>query len=162
VTTRPARTRSWERVSTLIALSSLLAAIVFSALQTGASTDQQRLARQALQLQLYTELDERAQRSARILFSKGFLAKSDLRKIDTMRSDFLRVLGNLEYLAYLFNRRFIELPGVRQRWLSNMTCAWLLMEQKVEPEVQPWYPELEKITRDGACVGPSGALRRKK
>jgi hypothetical protein len=109
----------WELVSALIALLALGVPLAFSAREA-------QQAREAAELSLLTGLHELVNES------QGNVDWNELRSMvegDSYenlsgedRARLTKALNNMEYLSWMFNKRFINLPAANDLWLDPMRC----------------------------------------
>jgi hypothetical protein len=115
-------------ISALTAIASLVVALIFNGLAVRDSADQERQAKLATELGLMTQLSGVLAQSEAALDPRNpkvVLAEERSavlpRKVATVWGETLR---NLDYLSWLFNSDFIDIPGARQLWGSRMQCLY--------------------------------------
>lgn len=153
------RRAPWEAISALIAGTSVVIALVFSAIQVNSNTDAQNSARRANEAQLLTQMDASVAQATAVFRDPVFLEEAGRGELSAAMEDRLRAaLRKLDFLAYLFNNDYITLPGARELWVSDMSCAWLTGSNFLERAEQRLrqYPELREAVRGEACKGPRG------
>jgi hypothetical protein len=143
----------------LIAGASVVVALVFSAIQVRSNTDAQNAARRANEAQLLTQMDASVAQATAIFRDPVFREEARRGELSVAMEGRLRAaLRKLDFLAYLFNNDYITLPGARELWVSDMSCAWLTGSYFLERAEQRLrqYPELREAVRGEACRGPGG------
>lgn len=170
----------WEGVTSVAAVASVVVALVFNGLQmssvsqqtklarqaTELQTTQIRLAGQATELQLLTDLHGLVTNSYVALDRVGVpLQKAIDRRSYRLpygpRGRVAAAFDDREYLAYLFNRRFINLKGARELWGPLLSCSyrnilvWLYKNHSFGPggRIATDYPNLQRFARSMKCPG---------
>jgi hypothetical protein len=108
----------------IVAIVSLVAAVVFNALQVRDSANAERESRLASQLALFTQLDQSI-RSANVVFEDPALLAHDGPWFDAHLGAPLSLrlraaLGNMDYIAFMFDHGYIAFPGARERWQGTL------------------------------------------
>jgi hypothetical protein len=111
-----------ESVSVLVALGSLIAALVFSTVQA-------RLTKEATELQLLTQLHALVTESQATVdlaqVQKSIDDGSYAGGLDYKQNQQLtRAASNMDYLAWLFEEDFIDLPRAGKLWQPAMRCFY--------------------------------------
>jgi hypothetical protein len=129
----PSAARSRRRhiidISAITAIVSLVVALVFNGLQVRDSAEQARASRQATELGLLTQLNGIVARSESTVspLDREFLqaeAHSGAVLSPKTEASLAITLKNLDYMAWLFNKGFVDIPGARQLWARRMKCMY--------------------------------------
>jgi hypothetical protein len=131
----------WPAIGSLLAVASLVAALVFnglgvrdSARQQRASARQESQARAATQLQLLTQLN--AVVNDADLQIVGVLNRSNKPHVglsDHERALLDHALGDFDYVAWLFENGYLTLEPAKRYWANSIRCARdtaLLLERR--------------------------------
>ena len=147
----PRRRVPWQAVGTVTAVLSLVAALVFNGIQVRNNGHQQRASREATELQLLTQLNGVVNDAT--LGISGVLNranKTSLALSSRERALLDHALGEFDYVAWLFENRFLTLPAAKRYWLNALGCAYhsaLLLEPR--RELKRNFPALARF--DAPC-----------
>jgi hypothetical protein len=143
-----------------VAVLSLGAAVLFNALAVRDSAEQAELARQGTELDTLFQIEQSVRRSSRIIFSPEFqeLTARDLEgnNASNPRRRFVEAVNDVDYVAFLFNQRYLTIQGARDRWQNQLNCVWTLAVRAMPITAPSFWSDLRAATRHGTCDGPGG------
>lgn len=135
----------WQTISYLTAIASLVATLLFSSFQVASSARQSEETRQAVELQLFTQLNQL------VLESQRRIELDDPSEED--EAALRQALGGFDYVAWLFNNRFLTLDEARVYWEQPMACA-MEVAAGVVPDARRQYADLARhVQRGPRCQG---------
>jgi hypothetical protein len=120
---------NWVAFSAVIATLSLVAALVFSAIQLRDAAVSQRQTKIATELGLLTQLQTVISRSAysRVPYEQQFRELRAGRR-SVLTADAYRATAeeaaNMDYFAWLFNNRYVTARGAEELWGPRMICEY--------------------------------------
>jgi uncharacterized coiled-coil protein SlyX len=118
-----------RNISSATAIASLAVALFFNALQVRDSAHQERQTRIATQLQLLTQLNglvTETQTQVDPNSRELRLASSDAGSVSRpTNAKFSIALKDMDYLAYLFNNGYVDIPTARALWAQRMDCFFV-------------------------------------
>lgn len=142
----------WELVSALIALLALGVPLAFSAREA-------QQAREAAELSLLTDLHQLVNQSQAKVDFIELRQMVEEHSYDRLPAEdetrLMEALNNMEYLSWMFNKRFINLPGANELWRDPIRCyrdaAFAIWD---EAWVRSGLPELLRYTEQTKrCLG---------
>lgn len=156
----------WQQIATIIAALAFIATVVVNSVQlsnSGTALDESRRAldqnRRASELQQLSEIDGLIRSSNGVFGSSGVAALPRTKgylehRWTTGLSRQVRVaLGNMDYIAFLFNDRYLTLPGAWPRWHNALICAWKVAAFEMPDVAAVQWPDLRRVGRSSTCVG---------
>ena len=139
----------WAAVSTVVAVLSLLAVLVFNAIAVRDTSTAQQQARTATELGLMTQLQAELNESVygRVKYAAQF-DELDEGKRRTLTPLAYRALAeeatNMDYLAWLFNSGALTTQGSDELWGPVMICEY---QQAIAPSLQQPAQEVPQLVR---------------
>ena len=113
----------WERIASLTAIASLIAALAFNGLQARQAERATSESRRATELQVFTELHQLVNDStSSISISEGAWNTRRLSSVEDRRLS--EAANNVEYLAWLFESRYVQLPRAEEVWAPAIRCVY--------------------------------------
>lgn len=156
----------WAAVSGIVAAISLVAALVFNAMQVHDSTIAQRQSKVATELALLAQIQSSMTKSvySRIPYVKQFRELEEGKRSGLSHAAYrvtAEEAANMDYFAWLFNNGYLEAPGADELIGARMLCEY---QQAFAPAlanpagdlsdlvqfIQEHRKKLEKVAKD--CV----------
>jgi hypothetical protein len=148
---RPWRRPAGRDISVVVAVLSLIAALVFSALQmrdSARSIDQSQrslaLQQRANDFQTLISVSTTLQRSheqmTELILRGGGGASTSTRLVEA--------LGPNETIAFSLNRRLVSMPGAETLWGNLLYCNWRMARGSTYGNrIPPYFPELARYVQ---------------
>ena len=147
---RAKRLPAGRDISVVVAVVSLIAALVFSAIQvrdSARSIDQSQralaLQRRANEFESLISVSSTLQRShAQLtgLVSHGHGTGASVRMVEALRPN--------ETIAFALNRELVSTPGAEVLWGNLLYCNWQLAQQSVySGRFPPYFPEIVRYVK---------------
>jgi hypothetical protein len=119
----------WQGISALVAVASLVAALVFNGIQVSASADAQRQAKLATELGLLTQLQNVMTQSVyqRVRYSKQFRQLRSGARPRLSSEAYRRTAeeaATMDYVAWLFDKGYVASGRADQLWGPRMLCEY--------------------------------------
>jgi hypothetical protein len=168
--TKPERKVRLRDVSTITAIASLVVALIFNGLQVHSGAEEANAARRTTELQLLTQLNALvAESQSEVEPQSHEIERAERDEEVELSASTQHALGravkDMDYLAWLYNNHFVDIPGSRQLWSRRMTCVYvtavLLYGASAEERVEnlkrfvnlPEYQSRERLEerRERAC-----------
>ena len=140
-----------EMIGAVTAIVSLAAALFFNGCQVKETAKQQRATREATEVQLLTQLNGVVNDGT--LQIAGVLNRTDKRNERLSyreRALFDHALSEFDYVAWLFDNKFLTLSAAKAYWRQPLACAYhsaVLLEPR--REVDRNFPSLARYS--GSC-----------
>ncbi|HEX4735331.1 MAG TPA: hypothetical protein VH247_13020 [Thermoleophilaceae bacterium] len=123
-----------------------MAALIFNGIQVADTATQQHATREATEVQLLTQLngvvnDGTLQIANLLDRTNAHSARLSFRE----QAMFDHALNDFDYVAWLFEHRFLTLPAAKAYWRHTLACAYhsaVLLEPR--PEVNRNFPSLAR------------------
>lgn len=135
--TAPNRRRAvpWQGIASITAVASLVVALAFNGFQARQAYSQAQQAeratdesRKATELQVFTQLHQLVNDSgSSVAISPRSLVTGQLSARENRGLS--RAMNNMEYLAWLFESDYVQLPRAEQVWGPAMRCDYDLAAQ---------------------------------
>jgi hypothetical protein len=119
----------WQAISALIAVFSLIAALVFNGIQVQSSAEAQGQAKLATELGLLTQLQNVMTQSVynRVRYARQFRQLRSGRRISLSPDAYRRTAeeaATMDYVAWLFDKGYIASGQADQLWGPRMLCEY--------------------------------------
>lgn len=119
----------WQAISALIAVASLIAALVFNGIQVSDSADAQRQAKLATELGLLTQLQTVMTQSVynRVQYADQFRELRSGRRPSLSPDAYRRTAeeaATMDYVAWLFDKGYVVSGQADQLWGPRMLCEY--------------------------------------
>jgi hypothetical protein len=141
----------WERIASLTAIASLVAALAFNGLQARQAERATNEGRKATELQVFTQLHQLVNDSSSSLsVSERSMSSRQLSAAEDRRLS--NAANNAEYLAWLFEGGYVHLPGAEQLWAPAIRCLYDTVSYFYSPaEIAAAFPTLTVFTQRWTC-----------
>jgi hypothetical protein len=119
----------WQAISALVAVSTLIAALVFNGIQVSAGADAQRQAKLATELGLLTQLQTAMTQSVynRVRYADQFRQLRAGRRAALGPDAYRRTAEEaamMDYVAWLFNKGYVASGQADEIWGPRMLCEY--------------------------------------
>jgi hypothetical protein len=119
----------WQAISVLIAVATLIGALVFNGIQVSASADAQRQAKLATELGLLTQLQTVMTQSVykRVQYANQFRQLRAGRRATLSPDAYRRTAeegATMDYVAWLFDKGYVASGQADQLWGPRMLCEY--------------------------------------
>lgn len=153
----------WQGIASLTAIASLVVALAFNGFQARQAYSQAQQAedatnesRKATELQVFTQLHQLVNDSSSSLaislrsWNTGLLSAREDRGLS-------KATNNMEYLAWLFESGYVQLPRAKELWGPAIRCHYDTVAQFWPQEmIAAAYPNLRLFVQGQTCPDALG------